>query len=66
MLRVELRRRGRKAAMRGRRAGAEEQICWLLALIISSSQSGVGSLTNPRLSSTAAVIRPGHPTQVPS
>ena len=65
MLRVEPRRRGRKAAMRGRRAGAEEQICWLLASTVTSSES-VGSLTNPRLSSTAAVISPGHPSQVPS
>jgi hypothetical protein len=30
MLRVELRRRGRNVAMRGRRAGAEEQICWVV------------------------------------
>ena len=37
MLRVELRRRGRNAAIRGRRAGAEEQIWFLLVLYVVGS-----------------------------
>jgi hypothetical protein len=46
MLRVELRSRGRKAAMRGRSAGAEEQICRVLVFNISKSET-VGLLPVP-------------------